>query len=68
MDGTLLSECLDDTTSGGELENVGATYLAVATDLAAAAAGEPEGEEATQLGFLVGALRRSEAGAQGVGL
>jgi len=67
IDGTLLSECLDDTTSGGELADVGATYVAVAADLAADASQRPEGREATRLGFLVGALRRSAAGAQGVG-
>jgi len=67
MDGVLLSECLDDTTSGGELQEVGVAYVEAASDLAAAAARNPEGPGATQLGFLVGALRRSEAGAQGVG-
>ncbi|HZI92262.1 MAG TPA: hypothetical protein VFD31_11650 [Thermoleophilaceae bacterium] len=67
MDGTLLSECLDDTTSAGELQEVGAAYLGVAADLAADASRNPEGRGATQLGFLVGALRRSAAGAQGVG-
>ena len=67
MDGVLLSECLDDTTSGGELQEVGVAYVEVASDLAAAAVRDPEGPGATQLGFLVGALRRGEAGAQGVG-
>ena len=67
MDGTLLSECLDDTTSGGELQEVGTAYVAVAADLAADASQDPESQEATQLGFLVGALRRSATGAQGVG-
>ncbi len=67
MDGTLLSDCLDDTTSGGDLQEVGTAYVEVAADLAAAAARDPEGREATRLGFLVGALRRSAAGAQGVG-
>ncbi len=67
MDGTLLSECLDDTTSGGELQAVGAAYVAVAADLAAEASRDPDSQEATQLGFLVGALRRAERGAQGVG-
>lgn len=67
MDGTLLSECLDDTTNGGELQDVGTAYVAVAADLAADASQDPDGQEATRLGFLVGALRRSAAGAQGVG-
>jgi len=67
MDGTLLSECLDDTTSGGELQSVGAAYVTVAADLAMAAARDPDSRESTQLGFLVGALRRAETGAQGVG-
>jgi len=67
MEGTLLSECLDDTTSGGELQAVGAAYVAVAADLAGVASRNPDSREATQLGFLVGALRRAERGAQGVG-
>ena len=67
MDGTLLSECLDDTTSGGELQEVGTAYVAVASELAADASVDPDSREATQLGFLIGALRRSATGAQGVG-
>ena len=67
MDGTRLSECLNDTSSAGELQEVGAAYVGVASDLAPDATRRPEGREATQLGYLMGAMRRSATGAQGVG-
>ncbi len=67
LDGTPLSECLDDTTEGGELADVGTAYLAAASRLADRAQARPEGRAALQLGYLLGAVRRSEAGTQGVG-
>ena len=62
-----LSACLDDTTDGDALQAVGAAYLDAATSLADRAVEDPEGEAALQLGYLLGAVKRSEAGAQGVG-
>lgn len=67
LEGTPLSACLSDTTDGDALQSVGAAYLDAATELADTAAVEPEGRTALQLGYLLGAVKRSEAGAQGVG-
>ena len=67
LEGTPLSACLGDTTDGDALQAVGAAYLDAATSLADQAAEKPEGEAALQLGYLLGAVKRSEAGAQGVG-
>jgi hypothetical protein len=67
LEGTPISECLSDTTDGGELQEVGAAYVEAASALADRAEREPEGGAALQLGYLVGAVKRSEAGAQGVG-
>jgi len=67
VEGTPLSECLSDTTDGGELQEVGAAYVEAASRLADRAAADPEGDAALQLGYLLGAVKRSEAGTQGVG-
>ena len=67
LEGTPLSSCLRDTTDGEALQSVGAAYLNAATTLADRAGEDPDGEAALQLGYLLGALKRSEAGAQGVG-
>lgn len=67
LDGTPISECLSDTIDGGELQEVGSAYVEAASDLADRATEDPEGDAALQLGYLVGAVKRSEAGAQGVG-
>lgn len=67
VDGTPLSECLADTTDGGALQDIGQAYVAVAIDLADSATGDPEGRAALELGYLLGTMDRSRAGAQGVG-
>lgn len=67
LEGTPLSACLGDTTDGEALQAVGVAYLDAATALADRAAEDPDGEAALQLGYLLGAVKRSEAGAQGVG-
>ena len=67
IDGSPLSECIKDTSGGGDLQEVGFTYIDVASGLAPAATSEPNGKEALQLGYLVGAFEKSKAGAQGVG-
>jgi len=66
LDGTPLSECIDDTSGEGELRDVGTAYLEVAARLAPAAVRDPDGAAAVQLGYLVGAFTRSKTGAQGV--
>jgi len=67
LEGTPLSACLDDTTDGNALQAVGTAYLDAASSLADRAASDPEGRAAVQLGYLLGAVKRSEEGAQGVG-
>ena len=67
VEGTPLSACLADTTDGGALQDVGAAYVAAAATLADRAADDREGNAAFQLGYLIGAVKRSEAGSQGVG-
>lgn len=67
IDGSPLSGCIKDTSGGGDLQEVGFTYLDVASRLAAAAEREPNGSAALQLGYLMGAFEKSKVGAQGVG-
>jgi hypothetical protein len=67
VEGTRLSSCLTDTSDGGELTAVGSSYVSAAVRLADAAVKDPEGDAALQLGYLLGAVKRSERGSQGVG-
>lgn len=67
LGGTPLSECINDTSDGGALHDVGQAYVQVTSRLADRAAGDPDGAAALQLGYLMGALRRGQFGAQGVG-
>ncbi len=66
IDGTPLSACFGTESDSGELRDVGAAYLDTAAALSSAAAREPNGREATQLGYLIGAVRRSDSAEQGV--
>ena len=63
---TPLSSCLDETSDSGDLREVGAALLESAAGLSAAAAERPNGPEATQLGYLIGATRRRAAPDEGV--
>ena len=67
LGGIPLSDCIKDTSRTADLHDVGQAYVYVAARLADAAAEEPDGAAAMQLGYLMGALRRGRAGAQGVG-
>jgi hypothetical protein len=67
LGGTPLSDCIKDTSGGSDLHDVGQAYVYVASRLADAAQENPDGREALQLGYLMGALRRGRVGAQGVG-
>ena len=67
LGGTPLSECIKDSSGGGDLQEVGQAYIYVAARLADAAAEDPDGAQALQLGYLMGSLKRGSAGAQGVG-
>ena len=66
IDGTSLSACLGDESDSGELRDVGSAYLDTAASLSSIAARDPSSPEATQLGYLIGAVRRSESADQGV--
>ena len=65
-DRTPLSGCLDETSDSGELHAVGAALLDTAAGLSAAASERPNGPEATQLGYLIGATRRRAVPDRGV--
>jgi hypothetical protein len=64
---TPISDCIDDTSSGGDMSDVGVAYVAVAQRLADEAERRPNSPEALRLGYLVGAVERSRRGSQGVG-
>ena len=66
LDGTPLSDCLTRGAGSADVQQVGASYVSVAASLADAARRRPNGAEATQLGYLVGATRRGAARTQGV--
>jgi len=66
IDGTPLSACLADESDAAELADVGTAFVNVAADLATVAAERPESDEATQLGYLLGATRRGVREHQGV--
>lgn len=66
VSGAPLSACLGDESDSGELRDVGTAYLDAAASLSSAATKNPDGPEATQLGYLMGAVRRTESAEQGV--
>jgi hypothetical protein len=61
-DGTLLSECVARASDDAELQMIGYALTPVADRLAA----RTDERAATQLGFLVGAVRRGAADGNGV--
>ena len=65
-DGTRLSECVSHAIEQGPLEDVGATFVVAADDLAARAARDRVA--ALRLGYLVGATRRGAARTNGAAL
>jgi hypothetical protein len=68
VEGTRLSDCVSRASDSSDIQTVGATYLAVAGDLVPRATAEPEGAEARQLGYLVGAVRKGAERTQGYNL
>ncbi len=66
IDGTPISRCVGDESEASDLQDVGTAYLNIASSLSSAAARDPEGPEATQLGYLLGAVRRSAPADHGV--
>jgi hypothetical protein len=65
-EGTPISGCLVENQSGGDLAEVGATMLATATELNAAARGGPGGSANLQLGYLLGAAQRGAEDTEGI--
>lgn len=65
-DGVLISDCLAESQSGGNLANVGAVMLAAATKLNAEARAEPGGGDAFRLGYLLGAAGRGAERTDGI--
>lgn len=66
IQGTPISRCVGDESDASDLQDVGAAYLNTAASLSTPAARDPEGPEATQLGYLMGAVRRSAPADHGV--
>lgn len=66
LDGTPLSGCFADDIDAADLSDVGASFVAVATDLARRARRQPNGAAVVQLGYLVGAMRNAEDDTQGI--
>ena len=65
-DGTRLSQCISHAVEQGPLQDVGATFVLAATDLAARA--RTDRVAALQLGYLVGATRRGASKTNGAAL
>jgi len=65
-DGTAISECLVANQSGGDLAEVGATMVAAATELNAAARGAPGGAANLRLGYLLGAAQQGAEDTEGI--
>ncbi len=67
LDGeTPISECLAENQQGGDLATVGTAMVEAATELNAAARGEPGGDANLQLGYLVGAAQRGADRSEGI--
>lgn len=65
-DGVLISDCLAESQSSGNLANVGAAMLAAATKLNTEARSEPGNEANRQLGSLIGAAQRGAERTEGI--
>ena len=64
--GTKLSQCFTRAANPAEIQQVGAIYIAVAEQLAPAVRAHPHSAQATQLGYLMGAVRHGAGGTQGI--
>jgi hypothetical protein len=63
---TLISDCLAENQSGGDLATVGAAMLTATTKLNVAVRAEPGGAANLQLGYLLGAAQRGADGTEGI--
>lgn len=66
LGGTPLSECFARGSDSADLQQVGASFVSVATRLALDAKRAPDGPAALRLGYLVGAARRGAEETQGI--
>lgn len=66
VEGEPISACLTRSSDAADVQEVGATYLRVASRLADTARTRPEGAEALRLGYLMGAVRRGAARTAGI--
>lgn len=66
VEGTPLSHCLAREAAASDVQAVGSAYVSVASDLADAARAAPHGRAATQLGYLVGAVKRGASKTAGI--
>jgi hypothetical protein len=66
QESVLISDCLAENQSGGELANVGTAMLAAATKLNAEARSDPGGDANLQLGYLLGAAQRGAERTEGI--
>jgi hypothetical protein len=63
---TLISDCLAQNQTGGDLATVGAAMLTATTKLNVEARAEPGGPANLQLGYLLGAAQRGADGTEGI--
>jgi hypothetical protein len=61
-----IGDCLAENQQGGDLATVGGTMVAPATKLNAEARGEPGGDAALRLGYLLGAAQRGAERSEGI--
>lgn len=66
VEGAPLSSCLVPATEAASVQEIGSVYLSVASRLAGEARADPQGSAATQLGYLMGAVRRGASRTQGI--
>ena len=66
IDGTKLSDCFTRAADPAEIQQVGAVFIAAAEKLAAETRANPHSEAATQLGYLIGAMRHGTDRTQGI--
>jgi hypothetical protein len=66
VNGAPLSSCLAREASASDVQTVGAAYVSAAAELAATARTAPRSPATTQLGYLVGAVRRGASRTAGI--
>ena len=64
--GTKLSDCFTRAAQPAEIQQVAAVFIATASRLGDAARARPHSPAATQLGYLIGAVRHGTSHTQGI--